>query len=133
MWGKGVLKFKNGEKYEGDFVNDMYEGFGVLTFAEDDPRGRMKYEGELKANYFWGNGTMVWKDGSQYEGQWEIDERKGFGIFTYAANNSQERNYYKGNFRESKFWGNGTLFLNNGTSIEALFEDGDIAKICSSK
>jgi hypothetical protein len=128
MWGKGVLKFKNGEKYEGDFVNDMYEGFGVLTFAEDDPRGRMKYEGELKANYFWGNGTLAWKDGSQYEGQWEIDERKGFGIYTFPTNNSQERNYYEGNFRDSKFWGNGTLFLNNGTSIEAQFEDGEIEK-----
>ena len=30
MHGKGVLKYKNGARYEGDFANDLFEGTGTL-------------------------------------------------------------------------------------------------------
>ena len=31
MHGKGVLKYDNGSLYEGDFVNDFFEGTGTFT------------------------------------------------------------------------------------------------------
>ena len=37
------MTFPSGNKYEGNFINDKFEGRGVLTFADGD-----KFEGEWK-------------------------------------------------------------------------------------
>ena len=42
--GKGALHWKNGEKYVGEFQNDLYHGYGVLTFAENSTG--LIYDGE---------------------------------------------------------------------------------------
>ena len=45
--------FNNGDRYEGDWKNNVYEGKGI---------------------YFW-------KDGRKYEGNWKNDKKEGVGIF----------------------------------------------------
>jgi hypothetical protein len=42
MHGAGILKWKDGKRYEGEFVNDKREG----------------------------NGTFIWADGRRYIGGW---------------------------------------------------------------
>ena len=44
MHGYGILIWKDGKKYEGEFVNDKREGRGSFTWAD----GR-QYIGEWKA------------------------------------------------------------------------------------
>lgn len=44
MDGYGVLRWRDGKKYEGNFVNDKREGQGTFIWAD----GR-KYIGEWKA------------------------------------------------------------------------------------
>ena len=44
MHGFGVLIWKDGKKYEGEFINDKREGQGTFTWAD----GR-QYIGEWKA------------------------------------------------------------------------------------
>jgi MORN repeat len=34
--GRGVLFFRNGSKFEGNYLNDMFNGFGKFTFVSDD-------------------------------------------------------------------------------------------------
>jgi len=43
MHGYGILKWKDGKKYEGDFINDKREGTGTFTWSD----GRV-YIGEWK-------------------------------------------------------------------------------------
>jgi hypothetical protein len=50
--GKGRLTYENGDVYEGNFDNDLREGWGVFIHA----------------------------DGTKYEGQWEMDQQHGRGI-----------------------------------------------------
>ena len=33
--------------------------------------------------YFRGNGTMIWKTGETYTGQWDKGLRSGFGVLTF--------------------------------------------------
>jgi len=42
MHGKGIYTWKDGRKYEGEYLNDRKHGFGIYT----------------------------WQDGRQYEGYW---------------------------------------------------------------
>lgn len=48
-----VLTFSNGDKYEGGFVNDFFEGKGKYTFGDD-------------GSYFEG----VYREGKEYDGTW---------------------------------------------------------------
>ena len=81
--------FSTGKKYEGDYKEDKYDGFGVISY----PDGR-KYEGEFKANYFSGMGIMFWPSGGRYVGNWEGDQRNGEGTM-YGADGSIDKGIWK--------------------------------------
>ena len=78
MWANGstyIGDFKNGLKhgkgrwqkgegkqisvYEGDYVNDKKEGFGVFRWASGNV-----YEGSFKGDERDGHGKMIWTDES---------------------------------------------------------------------
>ena len=54
--GHGMLKFKSGEYYEGQLVNDKMDGYG----------------------------KHKWPSGAEYDGEWDNDERQGFGKYVFA-------------------------------------------------
>ena len=47
-----MLIWKDGNRYEGEYINDLKHGFGVYT----------------------------WADGSRYEGEWKDDNMHGKGL-----------------------------------------------------
>ena len=51
--GNGIMTYEVGAIYDGDFINDKYNGFGTYT----------------------------WPDGDVYEGEWENGQRHGVGIY----------------------------------------------------
>ncbi|NDF49321.1 MAG: hypothetical protein EB116_04430, partial [Betaproteobacteria bacterium] len=65
----GIRSFASGVIYEGEFRNDMFDGFGTYRFAD----GR-KFVGFFKAGQFDGLGIMFRADGSdQLSGTWSKD------------------------------------------------------------
>merc|ERR1739838_268065 len=60
----GVLKFADGNAYEGAFKNGKMEGMGVYSFANG---GRC--EGELKSGSFNGQVVCKYADGESYKGE----------------------------------------------------------------
>ena len=64
MEGRGVLTWKDGRKYEGNFKKDKKEGFGVFTFRD----GRV-YEGQWKDGLQHGKGVLK-KHNVLSEGMW---------------------------------------------------------------
>ncbi len=67
--GKGKFVWKNGSKYEGDFENGNYNGFGVATFSKENEKEC--YEGHWKDGKMSGQGKLVYKDGTKQEGTFE--------------------------------------------------------------
>jgi hypothetical protein len=68
MWGEGVMKYVDGSRYEGSFVNGKREGFGKYTWNK-----KKYYEGEWKQGkqdgkgFFFNKGKgihAIWKDGN---------------------------------------------------------------------
>lgn len=66
--GKGILTYKNGDSYEGNFAGEHYNGQGIYK----------------------------WKDGDVYEGEFKNGERNGWGIMKYANGNKLECSWKKG-------------------------------------
>ena len=56
----------NGEKYEGDWADDVKSGQGVYYFLEDQ-----RYEGQFAGDQFHGKGTAYFYDGTRFLGIWE--------------------------------------------------------------
>ncbi len=72
--GYGVYRFSNGDYYEGDFVNGTYHGIGTFFFDN-----KVYYQGEYKNGVREGYGKMFFTDGSVYDGEWKSDFRNGHG------------------------------------------------------
>lgn len=114
---KGILIFANGNKYEGQFVNNTLGGEGTMTFADGrtakghwtdnkmngqmvyDQPGKGKYTGRMKLDKRHGWGTFEAPDYT-YEGTWKDNKMNGVGCMT------------KGGKQKYAEWENGTLKKN---------------------
>ncbi len=119
--GSGVLVYKNGEKYVGNLSNGKRDGSGEITFAENDEYNRVRYDGDWKEDMLTGNGTMIWKSGVKYVGQWLNNKNHGYGVRHFANNSKAER--YEGDWRQRRITGFGTLIWKNGDKYVGQWKD----------
>jgi len=89
--------YSNGDKYDGQFIND---------FVQD------------------GYGIYYWTDSRRYEGNWVNGVKQGMGIFYFAPGGKYSK--YEGNFWNNKFNGQGKVIDLEGKVVrEGLFENGE--------
>lgn len=93
MHGKGKIKYKNGDLYEGDFFNGIKHGQGVYKFKL--PNGRT------------------------YNGQFQIDTITGFGIMEFE----EKKMIYEGNFLNGAMCGKGKMVFANGVIYEGEWNE----------
>jgi MORN repeat len=56
----------------------------VINYDDDDDDFmRLRYEGQVLNKVPWGNGTMTYKNGETYSGQWSGGIKHGFGVQSY--------------------------------------------------
>jgi hypothetical protein len=79
LHGKGFMRRKDNEEYEGAFENDNPHGFGVASSRSG------RYEGEWKSGRREGKGKMVFVLGGQYEGEWKNNRFHGLGTAHYPG------------------------------------------------
>ena len=64
--GHGVFHFNNGDKYEGNFSRNKFNGKGVYSWANGD-----YYDGEFVDGKISGNGDMNFNIGVVCSGLWD--------------------------------------------------------------
>ena len=74
--GHGIMKWTNDIQYEGEFSGAQLSNFGTLIGNGE------KYEGYFNNNYFNGKGIYIYNDGSSYKGDFEFGLKNGKGIYT---------------------------------------------------
>ena len=72
--------YENGDRYIGEFENNLRQGFGTMIFAAGG-----EYTGQWHAGKKKGLAEECYANGDRYEGEFDNDERHGHGIFTYTA------------------------------------------------
>ena len=87
----GELAFKNGERYEGEFQNNKFNGQGKYTFSNG-----AKYDGEWKNGEYDTFGLHEYPDGAFYIGEYKNNQRNGLGTFTHP-NGKIEEGIWKNN------------------------------------
>ena len=115
MHGKGIIYLNNRIKYDGDFVNNKFTGFGKYYFENGD-----YYVGQLKDDMQHGKGKIYDKNGNiRFEGEFVNDHMNGIGKLYI------ENGYYISQFVNGKMVGKGKLYSNNGAFIgEYYFING---------
>jgi len=111
--GKGNFKFANGNIYEGDYKNGLFDGKGIFKWNDGDI-----YEGEYKENKRCGKGIMKYANGETYEGNFKDNEKNGYGIFKFANGN-----IYEGNWKNNKQNGKGIVKFVSGNIYDGEWED----------
>ena len=94
--GYGIEKYNDGSIYKGHYKNGMKEGTGILLLKKE--KKNSIFEGEFKDDKIWGKGIYKWENGKQYEGEWENNEISGFGILT--ENNIKHIGYFSHDKKE---------------------------------
>ena len=135
--GKGNLftKDNNEFNYDGDWLNDKYDGYGTLfNFGEkyigNFKKGKKCGEGTLYKNngdivegeFFEGKikkGKIMFKNEDEYEGEFVDGKINGKGIYKY-----KNGDIYDGFFENELFNGEGKISKNNEEFEKGIFKDG---------
>lgn len=75
MHGYGIYMYKNGDRYEGNWVNGLKEGAGQETYGN----GIRSYIGFFKDGKYNGSGQLKESDGSLYRGEFKDGLKDGQG------------------------------------------------------
>ncbi|BAT89729.1 hypothetical protein VIGAN_06076400 [Vigna angularis var. angularis] len=103
-WGSGVYHYHMSGRYEGDWVDGKYDGYGVETWA----RGS-RYRGQYKKGLRHGMGIYRFYNGDVYGGEWSNGQCHGFGDHT-----CYDGSRYVGEFKWGVKHGHGQYHFRNG-------------------
>jgi hypothetical protein len=119
--GKGKIK-QEGMELEGEWDEGVLKGKCRIKWKTGNI-----YEGELVNNKMCGNGYMIWYDkGEKYTGQWDNNLQNGFGIHIWYDSNQEMkyfRDRYVGQWKDGKRDGYGKFFYSNGNIYEGYWKN----------
>lgn len=109
-FGIGTYNWNNGDKYVGEWKNDLMHGDGEYLYATGDKK---RYVGFWCKNKRCGEGTLQYRNGNKYVGCFRNNNRHGYGVLT--LNNGDK---YKGIWENDKMsilgeyiWANGDKYI----------------------
>ncbi|AGO85800.1 Morn repeat domain containing protein [Pandoravirus salinus] len=121
MNGKAFAVRTDGSRYQGDWVDGKYHGYGVLTDAD----GRVFYRGQWQRGSACGYGVRSYDGCDHYAGEWEHGLPNGCGIRTNAKPDGSDSTItYRGMFRDGAYTGYGVVQYSHGGRYEGEWQDG---------
>jgi hypothetical protein len=109
--------------YEGEFVDDLYEGSGDYymwsdTTNCDQPGKWLLYAGEWNAGKYSGQGVKYDQNGNTYQGEFAKGKRCGQGTMFYENEDS-----FTGEWKDDMRNGEGELTKANGDRFQGFYKD----------
>lgn len=111
----GVQPNRAGDRYEGTWKDNKFNGRGVYYFKDGD-----RYEREFINGNFHGYGKYFYQNGSMYDGNWIKGKKSGLGKFIYADGEA-----YEGQFVNDLFHGLGRVILTTGGKIDGEWSNDE--------
>lgn len=112
--GRGKLTRSNGDVFDGEFENAMFNGEGVYRWANP----KLKYKGQFRNGLIHGFGVIHNINGI-YEGEFRKGLMSGKGLISFYNGDK-----YSGEFVNSSMTGYGCYTFYDGTKLIGHFDDG---------
>jgi hypothetical protein len=109
-----TVTFPNGDRYEGEIRDGVFEGWGVYYYADGG-----RYEGEFRNDFINGTGTFFYRNADVYIGEFLNEMRCGQGKLTFANGDR-----YVGAFRDDTMNGKGVMTYADGSKYSGDFVNG---------
>ncbi|GMH17418.1 hypothetical protein Nepgr_019259 [Nepenthes gracilis] len=90
---EGVEIYGNGDYYEGEFHKGRCNGSGVYTYYVNG-----RYEGDWVDGKYDGYGIESWGKGSKYRGQYRQGLRHGYGIYRFYTGDTYSGEWCNGQY-----------------------------------
>jgi hypothetical protein len=74
----------------GEVNNGFMEGRGTLAFKDGSV-----YQGDFIKNLMHGEGERTWSNGNKYRGSWKMGLREGSGVMTLTNGDKLEGEFHK--------------------------------------
>jgi hypothetical protein len=116
--GKGTLEFKDGGAYVGEFKNNLFDGFGVRTWADKT------YYGYWAGGRMQGAGTLSYRSGDKFKGEFLNDMKHGKGVY-YFYNGSE----FEGTWFEDEIQGEGELRHVRGDKTVGQWKSAELKEL----
>lgn len=135
--GSGVYYYYMKGRYEGDWIDQKYDGYGVETWARGSRyRGQYRqglrhgigvyrfytgdvYAGEWSNGQCHGCGVHTCNDGSRYVGEFKWGVKHGLGHYHFRNGDT-----YAGEYFADKMHGYGVYHFGNGHGYEGAWHEG---------
>ena len=119
-----LYKINGKTEYIGDLFNGKYNGYGKLLETRYKDYEEIKYEGQFKDGLYhgFGKGKLFQDKYSEflYEGNFINGKMEGYGVIYYE---DRKRIFYDGSFKNNDLYGNGIIYyINNSKKIEGKFD-----------
>ncbi|KAG6714769.1 MORN repeat-containing protein 1-like [Carya illinoinensis] len=88
---EGVEFYSNGDFYEGEFHKGRCNGSGVYNYFVNG-----RYEGDWIDGRYDGYGIESWARGSRYKGQYRQGLRHGYGVYRFYTGDSYAGEWFNG-------------------------------------
>jgi hypothetical protein len=112
--GRASVKFPDGNHYEGPVVNGRPHGQGRMLYASGD-----SYSGQFNAGVKEGRGIYIWKNGQKFDGEWKNQSPAGMGRMEFASGA-----IYEGQFSDGEPNGKGTFKWPGGDQYTGEWKTG---------
>jgi hypothetical protein len=115
-----------GDVYDGNFLNDKYDGQGSYYDKSEDSR----YTGHFQEGAITGKGICTWGDrskfpGRYYEGDWKNGKMDGHGTKFWGRAGKWTNNKYTGEWKDDDMDGNGRYEWGDGSYYEGPWKKGE--------
>lgn len=105
---KNIVIYPNGDKYEGEMMNDKKEGFGVYTWNNNK-----QYKGYWKNDVHHGQGIMIFPNNESFDCKWVNGQFEKYGIYKWS-----DKEKYIGHMKNGKRHGQGMMLFTNKDTFE---------------
>ena len=100
--------------YEGDYVNGLRQGVGVMKFPDSG-----RYHGQFSEGERHGQGSYMYPNGDVYSGEWVQGRKEGPGTYLFKESDSSFRGIWKNGDIISGDW-----VHKDGTTWNGTFANG---------
>lgn len=119
--GAGVQEWRDGSRYEGEFLNGFKHGRGKYTWGNGE-----YYEGSFYKDFRHGDGVYCWPSRHKFIGKFYLNRKEGYGQHWFP-----DGSHFQGLYHADQRFGPGVMTYPDGRQDVGLWHNERLIRLCT--